>query len=240
MFEFRLILKTPFNPMKPLQSLLLILCLLSLVACQNVPQKQADDKLGGNVLTKNAQGRYIQAAFVVPEKVREKVAAWSLSGSFSYVDPKESGAGRIQWQYQGILKDDFIDKESVRLVGPIGTGSLELVSSSSSARLVAGRKNYLGASVDDLLLDIVGWRMPVEEMRYWLFGMPSPHASGRFWLNEQGKLQSLHQSDWEIVFDRYETVPELNAQLPRKITAVHRVNQAKVKLLVKQFEPQLQ
>jgi len=68
--------------------------------------------------------------------------------------------------------------------------------------------------------------------------MPSPNASGKFWLNEQGQLQALQQSDWEIEFDRYEIDPVLQQALPKKITAVHRGNQAKVKLVIKSFAPQ--
>ena len=234
------IIDAEFHLIKPLRLIVVLGCLFFIAACQNVPKSEVDVKPGGNQLVKNSNGQYTADAFSVPSEVRKKVAAWDLSGSFSYVDPKESGAGRIQWKYQGRLQDDFINNESVRLIGPIGTGSVELVSSETGAHLISGKQRYFGTSADKLLIDIVGWKMPVEEMRYWLFGMPSTKVEGRFWLNEQGGLQSLKQSDWEIQFERYQVVPELNAMLPQKITAIHRSNQAKVKLIIKRFQAQLQ
>ena len=229
--------------MKVFRIILSACCVLLIVACQNVPKSEGEVKAGGQFLEQNNREQYSSAAFSSIGEVRGKVSAWQLAGSFSYVDPKEQGAGRIQWGFQGDLLDklslnDAIDQERVRLIGPIGTGSVQLISADNRASLISGKQEYKGIDAENLLFNIVGWRLPVSEMRFWLFGMPSPNASGKFWLNEQGQLQTLLQSDWEIEFDRYEIDPVLQQALPKKITAVHRGNQAKVKLVIKSFAPQ--
>lgn len=230
--------------MKLLRTILFYGSILLLAACQSLPEQSVNQKLGGKTLQKNAQGRYLSADFKKVMELREQVSAWQLKGSFSYVDPQDTGAGRIQWGFQGVLQSsgeesaDTVENENVRLIGPIGTGSLELISSDSSAVLIVGRDRYIGEDVESLLLKTVGWRLPVDELRFWLFGMPSSTVQGRYWLNEQGLLQSLQQSDWEIQFDRYQTDSVPNQPLPQKITAVHRDNQAKIKLVIKQFQTQ--
>ncbi len=230
--------------------LYVLICALALSACQVLPEQQSEQKAGGKVLQKNAKGQFFGSDFEKIEELRGQVSAWQLTGSFSYIDPQDTGAGRIKWDFQGALQAastdnnenlesvDRVENEKVRLIGPIGTGSLELISSDSSAILIAGRERYVGADVESLLLKTVGWRLPVDELRFWLFGMPSPTNEGRYWLNEQGLLQSLKQSDWEIQFDRYQLNSFPNQPLPQKITAVHRGNQAKIKLVIKQFKTQ--
>lgn len=225
-------------------SLILLMAVL-LSGCLSLPGEQADQKPGGMILKKDASGKFVSNYFDEAQQTREQISAWQLRGSFSYVDPQDTGAGRIQWTFQGQLegdtgdrKSDVIENEKVRLIGPIGTGSLELVSSDSSASLTVGRESYFGPNVESLLIKVVGWQMPVDELRYWLFGMPSSKVAGHYWLNEQGLLQSLQQSNWEIQFDRYQVYPFSTQPLPQKITAIHRGNQAKVKLVIKQFEAQ--
>ena len=228
--------------MQKMRLISFVLLVTMLAACQNVPKSEVEVKAGGQFLELNNREQYSSTAFVPIEQIRGKVSAWQLSGSFSYVDPNESGAGRIQWSFQGDLLDnlrlnDAIDQERVRLIGPIGTGSLELLSADNRASLISGNQQSNGVDAESLLFNIVGWRLPVSEMRFWLFGMPSPNVSGRFWLNEQGQLQTLQQSEWEVQFDRFEIDPVLQQALPKKITAIHRGNQAKVKLVIKRFEP---
>ena len=228
--------------MQKMRLISFVLLVTMLAACQNVPKSEVEVKAGGQFLELNNREQYSSTAFVPIEQIRGKVSAWQLSGSFSYVDPNESGAGRIQWSFQGDLLDnlrlnDAIDQERVRLIGPIGTGSLELLTADNRASLISGNQQSNGVDAESLLFNIVGWRLPVSEMRFWLFGMPSPNVSGRFWLNEQGQLQTLQQSEWEVQFDRFEIDPVLQQALPKKITAIHRGNQAKVKLVIKRFEP---
>ena len=228
--------------MQKMRLISFVLLVTMLAACQNVPKSEVEVKAGGQFLELNNREQYSSTAFVPIEQIRGKVSAWQLSGSFSYVDPNESGAGRIQWSFQGDLLDnlrlnDAIDRERVRLIGPIGTGSLELLTADNRASLISGNQQSNGVDAESLLFNIVGWRLPVSEMRFWLFGMPSPNVSGRFWLNEQGQLQTLQQSEWEVQFDRFEIDPVLQQALPKKITAIHRGNQAKVKLAIKRFEP---
>lgn len=228
--------------MQKMRLISFVLLVTMLAACQNVPKSEVEVKAGGQFLELNNREQYSSTAFVPIEQIRGKVSAWQLSGSFSYVDPNESGAGRIQWSFQGDLLDnlrlnDAIDRERVRLIGPIGTGSLELLTADNRASLISGNQQSNGVDAESLLFNIVGWRLPVSEMRFWLFGMPSPNVSGRFWLNEQGQLQTLQQSEWEVQFDRFEIDPVLQQALPKKITAIHRGNQAKVKLVIKRFEP---
>jgi len=47
--------------------------------------------------------------------------------------------------------NDAIDQERVRLIGPIGTGSVQLISADNRASLISGKQEYKGIDADYLV-----------------------------------------------------------------------------------------
>jgi outer membrane lipoprotein LolB len=56
------------------------------------------------------------------------------------------------------------------------------------------------------LQDRLGFELPIQNLRYWLLGVPDPSAPFELARNDQDRAQSLSQAGWRVVYDRYAPV----------------------------------
>jgi outer membrane lipoprotein LolB len=223
--------------MKIFRHISLMISLLTLAACQTI--STSNDQNAGVKLSPKKQ-----SVFSERQKDRDAIAHWGLSGSFSYNDTQEVATGKISWksdiqespEQKGV--DLLIDK--IDLLGPFGAGAATLhIDSSIGAAFVAGRKKQFGEDARTLLFDVVGWSLPIEELRYWVYGLPSPKHKGSYLLDEKGNLKSLKQSKWQIRFSDYQTIDGAQSSIqsyPKKIVAENKGRYIKIKLVTKQLE----
>ncbi len=86
-------------------------------------------------------------------------------------------------------------------------------------------------NAQSLLYRHTGLTLPINALKYWLLGTPSPTDSA-IELNEQGLLSKLQQNDWEVTFKRYTTQNNIN--LPNKIFLTK--NGIKVRLIIQTWQ----
>jgi outer membrane lipoprotein LolB len=64
-----------------------------------------------------------------------------------------------------------------------------------------------GAPPSDAVLaqlqDRLGFTLPIDQLRYWLLGVPQPGAPFDVKRNDQERASQLIQGDWTIDYDRY-------------------------------------
>jgi outer membrane lipoprotein LolB len=53
------------------------------------------------------------------------------------------------------------------------------------------------------LQDRLGFELPLDELRYWLLGVPDPGAAFDMTRNDQDRAQQLTQAGWTLKYDRY-------------------------------------
>jgi outer membrane lipoprotein LolB len=221
---------------KLLLSNLAILLLLS--ACQTAPNLE-----GANEVQKFVTNQ--ESIFTAKQQEREILSAWNLMGSFSYSDQEEVATGRIRWK--SALQPNSALLEKVTLIGPVGAGAATLsIDSSSGASFVAGKTKRFGSDARSLLFDVVGLNLPIDELRYWIYGLPSPNTDGSFSLDEKGNLKSLKQSGWKIQYSDYRPISspvnEANTLIkdyPRRIIAYNNELSLRIKLITKRLELKL-
>jgi outer membrane lipoprotein LolB len=61
------------------------------------------------------------------------------------------------------------------------------------------RAKRAGAQLQDRL----GFELPLDDLRYWLLGVPAPNEAFDLTRNEQDRAQHLVQDGWSIDYDRY-------------------------------------
>ena len=49
----------------------------------------------------------------------------------------------------------------------------------------------------------LGFELPLENLRYWLLGIPDPSAAFELTRNAQDRAQHLSQAGWSIDYDQY-------------------------------------
>jgi outer membrane lipoprotein LolB len=88
----------------------------------------------------------------------------------------------------------------VHLAGPFGIGALVLEQTPEGLSLNgAPPSDSVLASVQEKL----GFDLPIENLHYWLLGVPNPGLKFDLSRNDQDRAKVLNQAGWSITYDRY-------------------------------------
>jgi outer membrane lipoprotein LolB len=139
------------------------------------------------------------------------VQAFTFRGRLAFRYEETNYPTTFVWEYGK-------QSERIELKAPLGQGWLTLTRTPHDARL----KTSTGierheARLEPLLRDMIGFEVPVQSLRFWMVGMPSPDAPYEAESNESGLYSELLQQGWRVVFRNYEMHDEL--WLPRRVTA---------------------
>ncbi len=157
------------------------------------------------------------------EAHRERVASlrdWQVQGRVAIRDSEDGWHAAFDWQQRGA-------RYRLRLRGPFGQGAVELRGDEQGVWLRrADQPPVFARSVDQLLLEQTGWRLPVRGLQDWLRGVPVGDRPAVLDWDAEGLLQSLQQDGWQITYRRYRTVAE--RQLPERLQLLRDTLQVKV------------
>jgi outer membrane lipoprotein LolB len=152
---------------------------------------------------------------------------WHLTGRVSIFKQEDAWHASLDWQQQ---PQSYL----IQFIAPMGGGSAILSGDPTNVIMrTSDNETFIARNAEQLLMDHMGWTMPVEGMRYWAVGLPSPASKPqRQQLDEEGRLLQLSQFGWDIEYRRYTSVGEMD--LPDKIFMQnHKLN---VKLVVERWQ----
>lgn len=177
---------------------LLVLAGLALAACSPMRTRPAEDALWAQAYQSRAETLGARTS-------------WAFNGRLAISDGKDGGSGSLSWSQDG-------EKTMMSFRGALGKGAWQLQSDSGGARLeLANGEVSFASSVRELVLEHVGWKVPVDALAWWIKGLAQPGDWDARTLDEDGQLVDLHQFGWEVKFANYSGPPE--ASLPRKMSA---------------------
>ena len=149
--------------------------------------------------------------------------AWDLSGKLSLDDGHDGGSGKLEWQ----ARPQF---DQLDFRGALGKGAWRLVLDENGAELQKADGTVTRApGIDELVLDEVGWSIPVDSLRWWVLGLAAPGVYDRLGLDPGGHLMELRQHGWDIKFDRYRAFADYD--LPGKLVATQGDRRVKLAVL---------
>ena len=120
-----------------------------------------------------------------------------LDGRVSVKAGEQQYSGGLHWDRNG-------HAESLLLNTPLGQGVAEIRREAGVLILTdAEGKQYLADDADRLMQRVLGVRLPMEGLVYWLSARPRPGTAHKAYLNEQGRVARLEQDGWRIEYDRY-------------------------------------
>jgi len=134
------------------------------------------------------------------------LTGWKLNGRLSIQTKDEGEQLNMIWDRQG-------DHHEITLSGPLNMGTSRLSIDPGKVTLVTSEKTYHADNAEQLLADVMGWRLPVNGLDYWIRGLPAPHITSEQTLDHRNRLQQLIQSEWEILYQSYTRVGD--RELPR-------------------------
>lgn len=78
---------------------------------------------------------------------------------------------------------------------------------------------FTAEGATNLIRRVTGWRVPADDLSYWIVGSARPGIPERHTVDHRGRLRVLAQAGWTIRFsdyDRYRSIA-----LPRHLSAVY-------------------
>ena len=127
-----------------------------------------------------------------------QLETWHAEGKLGVRFADDAHSANFDWiNDQG----DF----SLRLSGPFGQGTTWLRRQGRLITLESPDEPLRKASsAEQLMLEQLGWQVPVSNLRYWIKGTAAPeHKVGKMSRNIDGTLAELHQQGWTISYSRY-------------------------------------
>lgn len=157
---------------------------------------------------------------------------WRLMGKLAVRQPSDSGTALInRWHQQGeaydlALSSSFLGMGSTRLKG--SPGFMELTLSNGEV--------YRSNEPEALVQAATGWQLPLEQLTWWIRGLPAPDGDFRLLFATDGQLAMIRQSGWEIRYDRWHRFLLDYPALPARITALK--DDKRVRLVVSEWTTQ--
>jgi outer membrane lipoprotein LolB len=125
-------------------------------------------------------------------------------------------------------------RADLSLDGPLGIGGLRVRLAGHEIEVINSKGQRLdGPAARAELEQRLGFELPLDELRWWLLGLPAPGKSEVDATSEGGAIRGFIQNGWHVAIDS--RAPALGFSLPRRLTAER--GGARLKLFVERWQP---
>jgi outer membrane lipoprotein LolB len=121
-----------------------------------------------------------------------QLTSWKLDGRAAVAVGSQGWQASLNWREDGALAE-------VHLAGPFGVGALTLKRTVEGLSLNGAPPGDAVAQVQERL----GFELPLDNLRYWLLGVPDPGSPADLTRDDHDRAQQLTQAGWRVVYDRY-------------------------------------
>lgn len=150
-----------------------------------------------------------------------------LTGRISVRDGKQDSAGTIRWQHTRIVDD-------ILLLSPLGQTVARISRGEDGVQLTTAEQVYRANDAESLTGQVLGWRLPLTGLPYWVQATHSPVTASEKDLDAEGRVVAVRQDGWEIVYLTYFSSPRGRDVRPRIMT-LSREN-LRIKLVADEWE----
>lgn len=126
------------------------------------------------------------------------VNQFKLDGRISVKTETQQVSGNLVWQRQA-------HEELLLLSGPLGQGAAEIRRQGEGLTLTAADGTTVTETSDERLLErLLGLRLPLDGLVWWLSALPRPEVPFQAQADEVGRVATLDQDGWHIEYSRYQ------------------------------------
>jgi outer membrane lipoprotein LolB len=98
----------------------------------------------------------------------------------------------------------------IRLMGPLGSGTVLIDQKGNTITFQDGAKKITSHNADELLAQQTGIKLPVNNLYYWVRGLPAPGPVVAEQRDQNNHLAQLKQSGYTINFAKYTSIKGLD------------------------------
>jgi outer membrane lipoprotein LolB len=139
---------------------------------------------------------------------------WQLRGRVNVRYYDENHTPRIQWQQMG-------EQYHIRLWGTFNAGNTEIEGRPGRVVMEQDGEVLRAESPEDLILQQLGYELPVSYLEYWIKGLPAPEGEADLQFDELNQLLAINQQGWTVQYSDMRQYGEV--ALPRRVE-VFRLN----------------
>jgi len=174
------------------KALALVLVLL-LAACQTPPRKGPSSQ-----------------AWETRRAELQQRDRFDLKARVAVATGQEGFNARLRWTQAGAHSQLALD-------GPLGVGGAEVDFDGASLSVRTARGQQLSNEAARSELEgRLGFEPPLQSLKYWIQGVPDPATPANEVLDDQQRLASLSQGDWQVDYDSYAN--SHGEWLPQRVT----------------------
>jgi len=139
---------------------------------------------------------------------------WKIKGRTVITQGSEGWNVGLRWQQDR-------DVYQIKLEGPFAQGAVTLEGNGEQVVLTLNSGEKIAATnPEELILEAVGWNLPVSALRDWVRGLPYRQKNiDSVTYDDEGRMTHLVQQGWDVEFLRY--VPFNDHSMPAKIFIRH-------------------
>lgn len=141
---------------------------------------------------------------VIPVEQRKAktktVSSWEIHGAMAAKNKSKGWSAAMNWKQNGP------GTYQIRLMGPLGSGAVLIDKKGDTVTFQDGPKKITSHNADQLLVEQTGIRLPVNNLYYWVRGLPAPGPIQSEHRDNYNHLEQLKQSGYTINFTQYTAV----------------------------------
>lgn len=123
----------------------------------------------------------------------EALDAWQFRGRVNVRYENESHTPRILWRQQN-------RNYNIRLWGSFNAGNTRITGDPDRVVLESDGEVLSAETPEDLILQQLGYELPVSHLEYWIRGLPAPGGEAALLFNERGQLAGIRQEGWSVSY----------------------------------------
>lgn len=151
--------------------------------------------------------------------------SFHLHGRLAVRYGAEGFSGGLDWRHSG-REDEML------LRSPLGQTVARFRRDGSGASLEVPDGRHEGRDAGDLSQQVLGWRLPLEGLPYWVAGRAAPDGPAQVERGGDGRVTRLRQEEWDVTYPDYR--PQDGYFLPSRV--VMRNGALVLKLVVDNWE----
>lgn len=128
------------------------------------------------------------------------VSSFEIRGGLAAKTKAKGWSATMNWSQRGA------SSYQIRLMGPLGGGSVLISKSGGAVTFQDGKKSSTSSNADELLAQQTGIRLPVNNLYYWVRGLPAPGGVQSEKHDKYNHLSQLKQNGYTIDFTKYTSV----------------------------------
>lgn len=181
---------------------------------------------GCATLTQQTTDTAVKTVFIEPVAIAQiaPAADFNLLGRIAIQDQDQRFSGSFRWQHL-TMSDEIL------LFTPLGQTVAEITRDHDGVRLITSKlEAFYASDVESLTEEVLGWRLPLDGLRYWIQGTHSPVTAAEKDLDSQDRVVTIRQEGWRIHYSSYTSVQLNEIPLPRVLDLIY--ENLKIRLVI--------